>query len=115
MKPRVDTESLKVQFNGKQELLKKIYHEFSLYVDTVIPEMRTAYEAEDLKTLEEKAHTLKGNAALIGAIRVREMALEIQEASSNGNVQSLSWDLSQLYDEMQMALKELNLFLSAQF
>lgn len=114
MKPRVDTETLKVQFNGKQELLKKIYHEFSLHVDTVLPEMRTAYEAEDLKTLAEKAHTLKGNAALIGATRVKELALEIQELSSNGNVHSLSWALSQLYDEVQMALQELNSFISDQ-
>ncbi|MEF8942520.1 MAG: Hpt domain-containing protein [Desulfohalobiaceae bacterium] len=114
MNYKVDTATLTVKFNGKFDLLKKIYDEFSLHIDTVIPEMITAYEAEDLKTLEEKAHTLKGNAALIGATRVRELALKVQEASSNGNVQSLSGALSQLYNEAQEALKELDSFISDQ-
>lgn len=110
MKPKVDTETLKVKFNGKFELLRRVYNEFSLHVDTALPEMRTAYEDEDLKTLAEKAHTLKGNAALIGASRVSELAREVQEASSSGDVQSLSWALSQLQDEVDEALQELNSF-----
>jgi HPt (histidine-containing phosphotransfer) domain-containing protein len=110
----VDAETLKDKFNGKQELLKKIHREFSLHVDSVLPEMQAAYEAEDLKSLAEKAHTLKGNAALIGATRVRELASEIQEASANGNVQALSWAFSQLHDEAQMALEELNAILSGE-
>jgi len=114
MEPKVDTETLKIKFNDKPELLRKIHHEFTLHVDSVLPEMRAFYEDGDLKSLSEKAHTLKGNAALIGAIQVRELAREIQEASSNGNVQSLSRALSQLYDEVQVALGELNRFLSDQ-
>ncbi len=114
MEFKVDTETLKVKFNGKFELLEKMYHEFSLHVDTVLPEMRAAYEDGDLKTLAEKAHTLKGNAALIGATHVRELAREVQEASSSGDVQSLSWGLSQLQDEVDAALKELNCFISGQ-
>lgn len=114
MQSKVDTETLKKKFNGKLELLKQIHHEFSLHVDTVLPEMRNAYDAKDLETLTEKAHTLKGNAALIGANRVRELASKVQEASSNGNVQTLSQALSQLHDEAQEALKELNAFLSDQ-
>lgn len=114
MNAKVDTATLKTKFNGKLELFKKIYDEFSLHIDTVLPEMRTAYEAEDLKTLEEKAHTLKGNAALIGATRVKELALEVQEASSSGNIQSLSGALAQLHDEAQEALQELSAFISDQ-
>lgn len=111
---KVDTEKLKVKFNGKFDLLKKLHHEFSLHIETVFPEMRTAYETEDFKTLAEKAHTLKGNAALIGATRVSELASEVQEASSNGNVQSLSRALPLLCDEAEEALKELNAFISDQ-
>ncbi len=114
MKHRVDTDALKVRFEGKDELLKKIYHEFSLFVETIVPEMKAAYETRDLKSLTEKAHTLKGNSALIGAGRVSELAFEVQQASSAGDVQLLSTALSQLFEEMQLALDELKYFVANQ-
>jgi len=114
MKSRVDTENLKLKFNGKQELLKKVYEEFSLHVETVLPEMQAAYEDQDFEVLKERAHTLKGNAALIGANRVRELASEIQEASSNNSALPLPSTLSQLYEEARVALKELDHFISHQ-
>lgn len=114
MKLRLDTENLKARFDGKGELLKKIYHEFLLYVDTVIPEMKTAYEARDLKSLSQKAHTLKGNAALIGAGLVSELAFDVQQASSAGDVQLLTSSLPKLFDEVHLALHELKCFVSDQ-
>ncbi|MDZ7759918.1 MAG: Hpt domain-containing protein [Desulfovermiculus sp.] len=112
MKPHVDTETLQARFHGKQELLKKIYHQFSLHVDAVLPEMRTAYEASDLNSLTEMAHTLKGNAALIGASRVSELAFDVQKASSVGDVQLLTSSLPQLFEEVQVVLDELKHFVS---
>ena len=112
MKPRVDTEALKARFDGKEELLKKIYHEFSLFVETVVPEMKAAYEARDLESLTEKAHTLKGNAALIGAGRVSELAFSVQQASSDGDVQLLTSSLPQLFDEVQQAMEKLKRFVN---
>lgn len=112
MKPRVDTEALKARFEGKEELLKKIYHEFSLFVETAVPEMKAAYEARDLQSLTEKAHTLKGNAALIGAGRVSELAFEVQQASSDGDMQMLNSNLPQLFDEVQQAMGKLKRFMS---
>jgi len=114
LKSRLDTETLKARFDGKDELLKKIYHEFLHYVDTVIPEMKTAYEGMDLQNLTQKAHTLKGNAALIGAGRVSELAFDVQQASSAGDVQLLTSSLPQLFEEVYLALNELERFVSDQ-
>ena len=111
MKPIVDTETLKSRFYGKQELLEKVYHEFSLYVETALPEMQKAFEAGDLNSLAQKAHTLKGNSALIGAGRVNELAIDIQQASNTGDVHVLTSALPQLFDQVHDALRELKRFM----
>lgn len=114
MKSTLDTEALKARFRDRLELLKIIYDEFSLFVDTALSDMQKAFENGDLQSLAEKAHTLKGNAALIGADRVSELAFDVQEASSAGNVQLLTSSLPQLFEEMQLALEELKHFVSDQ-
>lgn len=114
MKPTLDTETLKARFSGRLDLLKMIYNEFSSYVETGLADMRKAFENEDLQSLAEKAHTLKGNAALIGAGRVSELAFEVQEASTAGNVQLLTNTLPQLFEEVQLALDELKYFVANQ-
>ena len=110
MKPEVDTETLKDRFHGKHELLEKVYHEFLHYVETALPEMQKAFDAGDLNNLANKAHTLKGNAALIGAGRVNELAMDIQQASHDGDIEFLTSSLPQLFDQVQLAVEELRRF-----
>ena len=110
MRPMVDTETLKSRFYGKQELLEKVYYEFSVFVETALPEMQKAHESGDLKSLAQKAHTLKGNSALIGAGRVNELAVDIQQASNAGDVHVLNSALPQLFDQVQDTVQELKRF-----
>jgi HPt (histidine-containing phosphotransfer) domain-containing protein len=112
LKSTLDTEALKARFSGRLELLKIMYDEFSLFVDTALSDMQNSFENGDLQNLAEKAHTLKGNAALIGAGRASELAFDVQQASSAGDVQLLTTSLPQLFEEVQLALEELKHFVT---
>jgi len=107
---RLDTEALKARFQDKPELLEKLYHEFSRHIDGALPEMRAAFEIGDLKRLEDMAHSLKGNAALIGAALVSELALGVQQASGAGDTEVLASSLPELFNEAQASLEELKRF-----
>jgi len=106
----LDAETLKARFQDKPDLLKKLYHEFSRHVDGALPEMRAAFEAGDLKRLEDLAHTLKGNAALIGATQVSDLALDVQQASVAGDTQVLTSSLPELFNEARASSEELKRF-----
>jgi HPt (histidine-containing phosphotransfer) domain-containing protein len=111
---RLDTEALQARFQGKRELLRKLCFEFSSFVEAALPKMNAACDAGDLETLQETAHTLKGNAALIGAGRVSELALGVQQASANGDMQVLMSSLPELNSEARRALDELKSFVAVQ-
>jgi HPt (histidine-containing phosphotransfer) domain-containing protein len=111
---RLDTEALQARFQGKRELLRKLFFEFSSFVEAALPRMKAAYDAGDLETLQETAHTLKGNAALIGAGRVSDLALGVQQASANGDIQVLMSSLPELNSEARLALDELKSFVAVQ-
>ena len=110
MPQHLDAETLKARFQDKPDLLKKLYHEFSRHVDGALPEMRAAFEAGDLKRLEDLAHTLKGNASLIGAPLVSHLALGVQQASDAGDTQTLASSLPELFNEARTSLEELKRF-----
>ncbi len=110
MSQRLDAESLKARFQDKPDLLEKLYNEFSRHIDGALPEMRTAFENGDLKRLEDLSHTLKGNAALIGAAVISELALGIQQASGAGDTEVLASSLRELFNEAPASLEELKRF-----
>jgi len=112
--PRLDTDALQARFQGKRELLKKLCFEFSRFVESAVPQMNAAHDAGDLETLKDTAHTLKGNAALIGAGRVSDLALGVQQASANGDRQVLTSSLPELIRETRLALDELKGFVADQ-
>lgn len=47
-------------------------------MQNALVEMEEALEVRYFKTLEDKVHTLKGNAALIDAIRISKLAQDME-------------------------------------
>lgn len=114
MSHRLDIENLQARFEDRPELLEKIYKEFNHQVKKDIPEMSSALEISDLDTFRKKAHALKGNAALIGAMSVQELALDIEQASQKGDIEYIRSSWPGLIQEVEVTLNELEKFITDQ-
>jgi len=106
----LDVQALTERFNDKPDLLRLIYEEFAGQVEKVMPEIRSAFNKGDLKSLESLAHALKGNAALIGAGQLRDLAYTVEKASASGDTEDLEAILAKLFSEVEKTLDELQKF-----
>lgn len=111
MHKRLDIETLKKRFADKPETLERLCSEFYKHVQNGLVEMQEALEARDFKSLEDKMHTLKGNAALIGAMRINKLAQDLERACAVGDKQFLNSSLPELAQEAELTLGELESFL----
>jgi histidine phosphotransfer protein HptB len=50
--------------------------------------LREAMTASDIQLLEQVAHSLKGSAAILGASRLQESALALEEAAHDGRAEN---------------------------
>ena len=107
----LDVQKLKNKFANRPELLKSLSKEFEQQVEDTLQEIQTAFEAGDHAKLQSLAHTLKGNAGLIGFTRVHDLAFKIEQASANGDNQDLKDSVQNLGPELQTALDSLHDFI----
>ena len=110
VKEYLDLDNLRNRFSGKSRLLFVMKQEFVALQQSVIPEMQSAYAEQNRQALKDLAHTLKGNAALIGALRVREMSEQI-EALTDEDQESLKKNIDQLPSVMRQTIDYLEWFL----
>ena len=110
VKEYLDLDNLRNRFSGKSRLLFVMKQEFVALQQSVIPEMQSAYAEQNRQALKDLAHTLKGNAALIGALRVREMSEQI-EALADEDQESLKKNIDQLPSVMRQTIDYLEWFL----
>jgi HPt (histidine-containing phosphotransfer) domain-containing protein len=103
----LDVEKLEKQFSGKPRLLDVMKQEFASLQETLLPELQNAYAQGNLQSLKDLAHTLKGNAALIGAVEVQELARTIEIAARDANRDDLQAKTEQLPASFQQALEQL--------
>ncbi|MCF8107321.1 MAG: Hpt domain-containing protein [Desulfohalobiaceae bacterium] len=107
----LDLDNLRDRFSGKPRLLSVVKQEFVALRQSVIPEMQSAYEEQNMQALKDLAHTLKGNAALIGALRVNELSGQIETAIVDENRGDLKKYLEQLPSIMRQTIDYLEWFL----
>ena len=73
---------------GDQGLLRELV---GIFVDDGpkrLEALRAAMTAADVQQLEQVAHSLKGSAAILGAARLQESALALEEAAHDGRAES---------------------------
>lgn len=104
----LDIATLKKQFSGKPKLLAVMKQEFAGLQSSLLPEMRGAYQDENLETLKDLAHTLKGNASLVGAFQVQELSRMIEKAIQDEDRPGLASMMERLPVTMQETLGYLN-------
>jgi len=74
--------------DGDKELLTDIWKAFIEDGPRSVEAMGSALEARDLRTVVTEAHALKAAAGSIGAKRLREEAMKLEQAASEGDLDS---------------------------
>lgn len=78
--PSLNSERLKDMTEGDRDFLEELVMLYLEDADEQIAGIRAALESSDAKTLERRAHSLKGASANVGAERMREIAYEMEMA-----------------------------------
>ncbi|WP_243358072.1 PAS domain S-box protein [Fundidesulfovibrio terrae] len=84
--PDLDKDWFDAHFADKPEVRKHLVEVFMRELPRRIEEIKAALAAGDRKRLAESAHTLKGASGVIGAARVRQSALDLEQAGRNGDM-----------------------------
>jgi HPt (histidine-containing phosphotransfer) domain-containing protein len=89
---------------GDQGLLRELV---GIFVDDGpkrLEALRQAMIAADVQQLEQVAHSLKGSAAILGASRLQESALALEEATHDGRAENGAELVADIAREIERAL-----------
>ncbi|MBN2311719.1 MAG: response regulator [Candidatus Hydrogenedentes bacterium] len=109
--PVLDNERARQSTGGKTKILKRITHVFLSKVPQEVEELSEAIAQADAETTRRLAHSLKGAAATIGGARVSHLALKIEEASKNGDLEEarrLFEPFAREFERLEEALAEVD-------
>jgi HPt (histidine-containing phosphotransfer) domain-containing protein len=89
---------------GDQQLLRELV---GIFVDDGpkrLEALRAAMSAADAQQLEQIAHSLKGSAAILGAVRLQESALALEESAHDGFAQHGTHLVPELVHEVERVI-----------
>jgi signal transduction histidine kinase/CheY-like chemotaxis protein len=102
----ISTEQANIN-EGHAELLKRLYVHFMKNNQSIFSDISAAIEAGETKLAHRLAHTLKGNAGLIGKTELQSAAVEIEELLKDGIAAFLENKMRQLKEELDRVFDEL--------
>ena len=114
--PHDDATASKMVFNdnellarigGDTKLAKKLIDMFLEQLSGRIAEIEDALNASDLPKLRLSAHTLKGEAANIGAEKLSSVALHVERAAKSGDLDAAMAHMRQIHPEAEKLVKVL--------
>jgi HPt (histidine-containing phosphotransfer) domain-containing protein len=107
----LDMARLRTVYSDKPGMLRAMQQEYSQRAQELLESLQNAEKSRDYQALEEAAHSLKGNSALIGALRVQHLAKDIETASRNRDEQAVGSRLQELKPAVARTLALLEEFL----
>ena len=109
--PILDPESIEnlraLGAEGDDSFLKEIIGIFIEDTPQRIQELRTAFAASDQTTFSRAAHSIKGSASNLGALRLRAVAEKLEHSSKQQGLAQLDQMIPELEAEFQIARAEL--------
>ncbi len=94
--PAVCPETLVRICGGNKDFARRLLDKFKTLAPTQVAEIRTAFAKNDLDTVGNTAHSLKGASAVMGAVLISTTAASIEEQARFGDVGSITAHLEQL-------------------
>ncbi len=95
---------------GKGHFLSKMVRLYLQRVPELVQEMRKAFEAKDVAGFHRAAHSLKSTSATMGAVRVAEMAKQLEEMARENrlvNVEEHLADLETAFAQVAESLEKM--------
>ncbi len=94
---------------GGADLVSELAQLFISEGQTRLEQLSSALEASDAKALKAHAHSLKGSASTLGALRLSSACKELEKTAQDGAFQDAAErfaEIRRLYDETSSALRE---------
>lgn len=104
----IDRESLLARCGGDQQFANQLLQRFQAKLPLVCLEVGQAAERDDWALARRLAHTLKGTAANLGARRLSQAALAVEEALATPNPAAVQSPLRILEQEIECCLGQLD-------
>ncbi len=94
-----DKKALLDRLDGDEELLAEIIDVYLQDVPVQIARIRQALEEKNMETIERQSHTLKGASANVNAETLRKVALDIELAAKEGDIDKARASIQHLESE----------------
>jgi len=103
----LETDKALRRVGGSIKLLRKLLHRFCENETDVISRIKTAIENNDANTATREAHTIKGLAGNIGAIKMAECAGAVEDMLRRGESDGLALVLDAMEQELATLLERI--------
>ena len=89
MKPEIKA-WLDDQFGGDPDIIAEVFGEYVTTTKEKLVELAADFEARDWTKLDRTAHTIKGNALMVGDKTVADAAIALRAAAKEGNIETIT-------------------------
>ena len=103
-----DKKILMETFDNDEDLISEILDSFIAAVPRYLSELQKSMKENNCEAVFRMAHTIKGSSANIAAYGIREVALQIEMAGKNGEIEKAESHFEKLEEEfarLEAALK----------
>jgi CheY-like chemotaxis protein/HPt (histidine-containing phosphotransfer) domain-containing protein len=87
----------KLKNYANAQTLNKIYSEFEKETEDFIRECKNSFLAENIQSILNILHTIKGTAGTLGVVKLENHTRELERKLKEGNQDTLESDLDELY------------------
>jgi len=108
-----DPSVLGASFGDDGEFVASVLEEFLHSAAQQIDVIASAQPASDIEAIVRAAHTLKGSARTVGALRLAEVGAEFEVLAGSGQIESASAVVGKLREEYRLLREELQHLLSS--
>jgi HPt (histidine-containing phosphotransfer) domain-containing protein len=100
----LETKDTLERLGGDRELLHELYQTFAMDTPGKMDDLLQAQEDGDMGMLQKRAHSIKGAAAAIGAVQVRSLAQQTEQAAGDEDAATLAVLVPELGREVHEVL-----------
>lgn len=102
----IDMKNAMQRFNNDKEFFKEMLREFLSYIPDQVLKLGEASGAGNTSEVQKTAHSIKGAAGNLSAVKVYETSIEIEKKAKNGDMPQIP----SLIEELKSEIENLKLF-----
>jgi PAS domain S-box-containing protein len=88
------------------DMLTSVFEDFKNEAEEQLDKTAAAFQVNDIKTIQQELHTLKGNSGTIGLMKIYKMVKEIEVPAKEGSLEAFEEKFKALRKEFDTTKKE---------